>query len=67
MPDCGIKGVRETIEGHISGGRESGCVGQWNRLVVGRFIGMAGFTGSTVPYMSRADWSSRRKARWLKP
>ena len=24
MPDCGIKGVRETIEGHIPGGRETG-------------------------------------------
>ncbi|KAJ5531490.1 hypothetical protein N7527_004883 [Penicillium freii] len=42
MADCGIKGVRETIEGHIPGRRESGWVGQWNRLVVARLIGMAG-------------------------
>ena len=42
MPNCSVKGVRYTIEGHIPGGRESGWVGQWNRLVVGRFLGMAG-------------------------
>ena len=41
MAGCEIKGIRETIEGHIPGASERGWVSQWNWLIVGSLIGMA--------------------------